>query len=124
MADETRPEGTSPNPAPPAQNPNQIVTDESGASTIYTNFCQAKLTPEEIVLNFGLNPQIQITEAIKITHRVVMNFYTAKRLLLLLQQVVGQHEAAFGVLELDFQKRVRSIPRPATPPATLRPGPT
>ena len=75
----------------------------------------------ELVLDFGLNPQISPapTEPVKLTHRVVMNFFTAKRLLLALNNVVVQHENAYGALELDFQKRIRTTPRPgggALPP--------
>jgi hypothetical protein len=40
-------------------------------------------------------------------NRVVMSFYTAKRFAHALQQVVQQHEAAYGSLELDFKKRAR-----------------
>jgi hypothetical protein len=78
------------------------------------------VTPEELVLDFGLNTQITPTpsEPIKLTHRVVMNFYTAKRLMNALMGVVGQHENAYGVLELDFQRRARNVPRPPAP----RPG--
>ena len=83
----------------------------------------ADMTPEEIVMSFGLNTQVQITEPIKTTHRIVMNFYTAKRLFHLLGQVIAQHEAAFGPLELDANRRVRAVPRPSTPPSTLKPGP-
>jgi len=43
-----------------------------------------------------------------------MNFYTAKRLLGALMNVVQAHEASFGALELDFQKRMRAG-RPASP---------
>jgi hypothetical protein len=97
----------------------QIPTDQSALSTVYTNFCRVSVTPEELVLDFGLNPQIapNQVEPVKLTHRVVMNFFTAKRLLLALNNVVVQHENAYGALELDFQKRFRSVPRPlsATP---------
>jgi hypothetical protein len=95
---------------------NQIPTDYSALSTVYTNFCRVNITPEELVLDFGLNPQISPTptEPVKLTHRVVMNFFTAKRLLLALNNVVVQHENAYGALELDFQKRFRNVPRPIT----------
>jgi hypothetical protein len=36
-----------------------------------------------------------------------MNFFTAKRLLAALQMSVQRHEAVFGVLETDIQKRLR-----------------
>jgi len=121
MADEFSPQGANPGQQP--MNPADIKTDESGASTIYSNFCRINMTPEELVLSFGMNTQVQITDPIKTTHRIVMNFYTAKRLFHLLGQVIAQHEAAFGPLELDANRRVRSVARPAAPPSTLKPGP-
>ncbi len=89
------------------QGPAAIQINEIGASTIYSNFVEIKLTAEEMVLSFGLNTQAQIIKPIQTTHRVVMNFYTGKRLLHLLGQVIAQHEATFGVLELDAQRRAR-----------------
>jgi len=108
MADETR------HAESPAGQPPQIPTDYSNLSTVYTNFCRVSVTPEELVLDFGLNTQVTPTptEPVKLTHRVVMNFYTAKRLLHALGGVVSQHEAAYGPLELDFQRRARAAPRP------------
>jgi hypothetical protein len=41
-----------------------------------------------------------------IKQRIVTNLYTAKRLLHVLQLTVGRHEATFGALETDVQKRV------------------
>jgi hypothetical protein len=103
-------------PSALAQQQQQIPTDYSSLSTVYTNFCRVSVTPEELVLDFGLNPQVSPTqtEPVKLTHRVVMNFFTAKRLLLALNNVVVQHENSYGALELDFQKRVRGMPKPIT----------
>ena len=115
MTDETKPAA----PAE-AQQPAQFPTDYSSLSTVYTNFCRVSVTPEELVLDFGLNTQMtpNPSEAIKLSHRVVMNFYTAKRLMQALINVVQQHEGAYGVLELDFQRRARGMARPTAP----RPG--
>lgn len=112
MADESKP--AAPAEAQPQQQP-QFSTDASSISTVYTNFCRVSVTPEELVLDFGLNTQIQPvpSESIKLSHRVVMNFYTAKRLMNALLAVVSKHENDFGVLELDFQRRARNVPRPA-----------
>jgi hypothetical protein len=125
MADESRTEGQTPQQQA-QQAANQIPTDYSQLSTIYSNFCRISLTHEEVVLDFGLNTQMTptVTEPIKLTHRVVMNFYTAKRLLNVLLNVVNQYENVYGALEIDPQKRVRSFPRQAggTPP-TIKPGP-
>ena len=54
----------------------------------------------------------QPNSPVKLTHRVVMNFYTAKRLLHGLNFAVSRFEAAFGELELDVQKRVRVLQGP------------
>ena len=40
------------------------------------------------------------------TQRIITNFYTAKRMLAALQMTIQRHEATFGVLETDVQKRV------------------
>lgn len=110
MADE--PKMATP-PAAEGQAP-QFSTDASALSTVYTNFCRVSVTPEELVLDFGLNSSVTPTasEPIKLSHRVVMNFYTAKRLMNALIGVVSQHENTYGALELDFQRRFRGTPRP------------
>jgi hypothetical protein len=99
----------------------QFSVDTTALSTAYANFCRVTGTPEELVLDFGLNTQMQPvpTEAIKLTHRLVINFFTAKRLLGALHMAVQQHESVYGVLEVDVQKRVRAQPRPST---GIRPG--
>jgi hypothetical protein len=38
---------------------------------------------------------------------VIINYYTAKRLLHALSLSVQRHEAVFGVLETDIQKRLK-----------------
>ena len=94
MADELRsPDGnnTTPPPLPP-----QIPTDVSGISTVYTNHCRANMTAEELVLDFGLNPSMvgNPDEPVKLSHRVVMSFFTAKRLQMLLAHVIQQRNGA------------------------------
>ena len=95
----------------------QFPTDVSNLSTVYTNFCRVSVTPEELVLDFGLNTSVtpNPAEPIRLTHRVVMNFFTAKRLWGALQNVLMTHENTYGVLELDFQRRARVAPRPPAP---------
>jgi len=84
------------------------VKDEHVAP-YYANFCRVTGSPEELIVDFGLNPQPvgPPREPIEIKQRVVMNFFTAKRLLAALQMSVQRHEAVFGVLETDVNKRLR-----------------
>ena len=92
----------------PAQQRQQVEVDDSKAVSCYANFCRITGTPEELIIDFGLNPQpVGIpTQPIAVTQRIVTNLYTAKRLLQVLQLTVGRHEAAFGSLETDVQKRI------------------
>jgi hypothetical protein len=100
----------------PSQNPPQqqaqFSVDTSNLSTVYANFCRVTGTPEELVLDFGLNTQMTPvpSEPIKLSHRLVLNFFTAKRLLGALHMAVQQHENSYGVLEVDINKRLRTNP--------------
>jgi hypothetical protein len=88
----------------------QMEIDDSKALALYANFCRVTGTPEELIIDFGLSPQqpagVQ-SQAIAITQRIITNYYTAKRMLHALQLTVQRHEATFGVLETDVQKRIR-----------------
>jgi hypothetical protein len=92
-------------PAPP-----QIELDETGAATCYANFCRVTGSPEELIVDFGLNTQTfgVPEQPIKVSQRLIINFYTAKRLLGALSMAIQRHEAAFGVLETNVQKRIRT----------------
>ncbi len=87
----------------------QVDVDDSHATATYSNFCRVTGSPEELIVDFGLNPQpVGVPKApIAVTQRVVMNYYTAKRLLHALSLSVQRHESVFGVLETDIQKRLK-----------------
>jgi hypothetical protein len=84
------------------------VFDASKAICNYSNFCRVIGTPEEVVLDLGLNenPTITPTTPVVVTQRVVLNYYTAKRLLHALQLTLQRHEAVFGAIEVDIQRRL------------------
>lgn len=86
----------------------QVTVDASKAHAAYANFCRVTGTPEELIIDFGLNTQPMgvPSEPIEISERIVMNYFTAKRMMAALQMSLQRHEAAFGVLETDVQKRV------------------
>lgn len=94
---------------PPAPQRPQIEIDDSHTIASYANFCRVTGTPEELIIDFGLNPQPfgMPTKPIPVTQRLITNFYTAKRMLHALNMTIQRHEATFGVLEIDVQKRVR-----------------
>jgi hypothetical protein len=94
---------------PQAQQRVQVQIDDSKALALYANFCRVTGTPEELIIDFGLNPQPfgVPSEPIPVTQRIITNFFTAKRMLHALQLTIQRHEATFGILETDVQKRVR-----------------
>ena len=96
-------------PQPQQVQSQEFSVDSSNLSTAYANFARMTGTPEELILDFGLNTQVTPNpqESIKLNHRLVLDYYTAKRLLGALHWAVQQHESVYGVLELDVQKRMR-----------------
>lgn len=92
-----------------AQQPVQVQVVDDNAAATYANFCRVTGSPEELIVDFGLNPQpIGVPkDPIQVKQRIIVNFYTAKRLLAALQMSVARHESVFGVLETDINKRVR-----------------
>ncbi len=101
--------------AAPPQQQQQVQLDDSQVASCYANFCRVTGTPEELIIDFGLNTQpVGIPEKpIKVTERIILNHFTAKRLLAALSMSVQRHEAAFGVLETDVRKRVQGQGQPA-----------
>lgn len=87
----------------------QIQIDDSNAQSLYSNFCRVTGTPEELILDFGLSSQAfgVPTGPVTVSQRVITNYYTAKRLLHVLQLTLDRHEGAFGALETDVQRRIQ-----------------
>jgi hypothetical protein len=87
----------------------QIHVNDSDAIALYANFCRVTGSPEELIVDFGLNPQpIGIPrDPILIKQRIILNYFTAKRLLHALSMSVQRHEQVFGVLETDINKRLK-----------------
>ena len=86
----------------------RVEVVDKNAVCLYANFCRVTGTPEELILDFGLNAQPfgMPTEPVEVKQRIVTNYFTAKRMLQALHLSVQRHEQAFGVLETDVQKRV------------------
>jgi len=103
----------------------QVRVDDSNVTATYANFCRVTGTPEELIVDFGLNPQpFGIPpDPVVVSQRIVTNYYTAKRMLHALQLTVQRHEATFGVLETDVQKRVMPSARAQQQPQQSAPPP-
>ena len=89
-------------------NESRVDIDDSHVEAIYANMCRVSCTPEEVILDLALNPNPVGTPpaTIRISQRVILNHYTAKRLAALLAAAIQRHEQSFGVLKTDVRKRV------------------
>lgn len=100
----------------------RLRVDERNLGTSYSNAFRTNASAEEVILDFGLNLLIPANQGPDATaqpnqpagdilfqanHRVVMNYYTAKRLALTLGQVVRRHEERFGELKLNAAERTQ-----------------
>jgi hypothetical protein len=117
-------QGGQPGQAPQGQQGQQqfqIPVDATNRETAYINFVQAHLNEDEVYLDLGTFSRVSAgggLEPIILTHRVIMNFITAKRLAELLRTAVARHEQMFGVVELDPQRRLRAPQQAQTRPPT------
>ncbi|QDV36716.1 DUF3467 domain-containing protein [Tautonia plasticadhaerens] len=101
----------------------EVVVDDTSTVPSYSNFCRVTATPEEVILDFGLNPQpfAQGRQEVKANQRLVMNFFTAKRLLTALGMTIQRHEATFGSVELDVRRRAGAFQAQTQRPGSAGP---
>ena len=78
-----RDEGRTAEPGPCSKSGDRSRRRRFQHAPLVFEFCRVTATPEEVILDFGLNPQPFATgrQEVKANQRIVMNFYTAKRLL-------------------------------------------
>jgi hypothetical protein len=91
----------------------KVRMDESTMTTHYANAFRTNATDEEVMLDFGVNlpnptAQGETPEILfRITDRIVLNYYSAKRLAITLRQIVQRYESQFGEMELNVANRRR-----------------
>src|SRR5512142_1188966 len=84
----------------------RIKWDDSNMRSVYANVCNVAGTREEFVLLFGMNQawnpnQKELT--VQLSDRVVMSPFAAKRLALLLSNVLREYETKHGALDIETQ---------------------
>jgi hypothetical protein len=84
----------------------QLSIDESKMHTTYANTIRTSTTPDEVVLDYGINLPMpgqnnQPAMLFSVGSRVVMNWSGAKRLAMSLAQVVRQYEERNGEIQIQ-----------------------
>jgi hypothetical protein len=93
----------------PAQTIGQtkILWDDANMRSVYANVANVAGGREEIVLLFGLNQAWHAGQKevkVQLSDRIVMSPFAAKRLALLLNNVLTDYENKFGKLDLGIQR--------------------
>jgi hypothetical protein len=101
----------------------RLQVNDRDLQTLYANAFRINSSPDELFLDLGINTTMPAARRtgeepgqpagqvhFDISHRVVLNYYTAKRLAMVLGNLVRQHEQRFGELKLDVAERVTNDP--------------
>jgi hypothetical protein len=90
----------------------RVRIDESNVKTSYASGFRPIVTAEEVILDFGMNlarltgdKESPYEVVFQANNRVIMSYYSTKRLAIALGQVVRRFEEKFGELELNAAKR-------------------
>ena len=90
----------------------RLRVDERNMRTSYANAFRTNGTAEEVMLDFGLNQMSPVAQGqdqpeitFQVSDRVILNYYSAKRLAITLGQLIRRHEEQFGELEMDVARR-------------------
>lgn len=89
----------------------QVKWDDSAMKSSYANVCNAMSTREEVVLMFGVNQAWhggQKEVIVQLTDRIILSPHAAKRLSVLLNNLISQHEARFGSLNVEAPRPVET----------------
>ena len=81
--------------------------DDTKMTSTYANVCNVSSTREEVTMLFGTNQswhtgQPELT--VQLTDRIILNPFAAKRLSMLLNNIIREYESRFGVLQIEQPK--------------------
>jgi len=79
----------------------KVKWDDSSMKTSYANVCNVASTREEVTLLFGTNQSWHAEPKevkVQLTDRIILSPFAAKRLALLIGNVVAEYEKRFGTL--------------------------
>ena len=100
-------------PGAPAQSDGtqpRVKWDDSNMKSSYANVVNATSSREEVTVFFGTNQTWSPDDGeftVQLSERIILNPFAAKRLILLLGNVLKEYESRYGVLKLDSSAKPR-----------------
>lgn len=91
----------------------RIRLDTSELKSSYCNVCNATATPEEVVLNFGLNQSWDRGDGdynIALHHRIILSPFAARRLQKILTELLDRNDAAAAGDEVEAEIKAGAGP--------------
>jgi hypothetical protein len=88
-----------------------VKWDDSEITNSYANVCNVSSSREEVVMVFGINKAWEKGGndlTVKLNNRIILSPFAAKRLSLLLDNVLKQYEARFGAMDLGMNRQAES----------------
>lgn len=88
---------------PTPKNP-KVSWDDSDMRSTYANVCNVSSTREEVTLLFGTNQAWHTAQkelTVQLSDRMILNPFAAKRLSVLLNNVISAYEDRFGELSVE-----------------------
>jgi hypothetical protein len=85
----------------------KIRWDNSNMRSAYANVFNAAGTREEVVLFFGMNQSWDATQkemTVQLSDRIVLSPFVAKRLSIVLNNVIRDYEARYGKLDVEARR--------------------
>ena len=85
----------------------KIIWDDSNMRSVYANVSNVAGGREEIVLLFGMNQSWHAGQKevkVQLTDRIVLSPFAAKRLSILLNNVLLDYEKRYGALDIGTQR--------------------
>jgi Protein of unknown function (DUF3467) len=82
----------------------KVKWDDSAMKTSYANVCNVASTREEVTLLFGTNQTWhsgQEEVSVRLSDRIILSPFAAKRLAVLIGNVVNEYEKRFGTLSIE-----------------------
>lgn len=91
----------------PTTTETKLRWDDSNIRSSYANVCNVISSREEVSMLFGMNQKFDADEnelVIELSERIVLNPFAAKRVSILLADVIRQYEEKFGNIALDAEQ--------------------